>query len=83
MIYQVRNLFAYLFFLIPIFLITGPAVPDITITFGCIFGLCLLFFKNRNDLINNNLVILSLFFWFMLIFISCFAINKVESFQDQ
>ena len=82
MIYQVRNLFAYLFFLIPIFLITGPAVPDITITFGCIFGLCLLFFKNRNDLINNNLVILSLFFWFTLIFISCFAINKAESFQD-
>ena len=36
---QSKNLFSYLFLLIPLFLITGPALPDIVITLGVIFGI--------------------------------------------
>ena len=39
MILQLKNLFSYLFLLIPLFLITGPAIPDIVITLGVIFGI--------------------------------------------
>ena len=34
-----EKFFSLLFLLIPLFLITGPAVPDIVITLGLIFGI--------------------------------------------
>ena len=38
-IFNINNFFLILFLFIPIFLITGPALPDIIITFGAIFFL--------------------------------------------
>ena len=83
MIYQVKELFTFLFILIPLFLITGPAVPDLTITFGVIFALLWILFKDRNkDLLNENFVRITLILWLSLLFISFFSFNKEKSFQD-
>ena len=84
MLIKIKNYFAYLYLLIPLFLITGPAIPDITITFGGIFFLLWFFFYARkHDLIEkNNFFYVTIIFWISLIFISFFAINKEKSFQD-
>ncbi len=83
MMIQIKNIFIYLFLLIPLFLITGPALPDLTITFGVIFGLLYLLINNKNyDIFNKNIVRISIFFWLSLILISFFSFNKVKSFQD-
>ena len=39
MIQLSEKFFSFLFLLIPLFLITGPALPDIVITLGLIFGI--------------------------------------------
>ncbi len=81
--YRLNNFFLILFFLIPLSLITGPAIPDITITFTGVFGLTWLFIiKKRYDLFNDSFINISLLFWLGLIFISFFAFNKEKSFQD-
>jgi len=46
MIY-IKNIFYFLFLFLPLSLITGPAVPDLTITFGVIFGLFWILYKIR------------------------------------
>ena len=84
MLIKIKSYFAYLYLLIPLFLITGPAIPDITITFGGIFFLLWFFFYERkHDLIEkNNFFYITIIFWISLIFVSFFAINKEKSFQD-
>ena len=80
---QIRNIFIFLFLLIPITLITGPAVPDLTITFGGIFCLIWIIFKEeKKHLVQNNFIQISFIFWLSLILISFFAFNKEKSFQD-
>ena len=39
MIQSSEKFFSFLFLLIPLFLITGPALPDVVITLGLIFGI--------------------------------------------
>ncbi len=83
MINQIKNIFIFLFILIPISLITGPAVPDLSITFGGIF--CLIWItlkKNPKNLLQNNFIQISIIFWLSLILISFFSFNKEKSFQD-
>ena len=77
-----KNFFAFLFILIPLSLITGPAIPDITITLGGVFSIIWFFIKKDFSLINNNFVRISIIFWLSLIIISFFAIDKLKSFQD-
>ena len=80
---QSKNLFSYLFLLIPFFLITGPAIPDIVITLGVIFGIFYIFYeKEYENFIRLNLFRISIIFWLSLIFISFFSYNKTYSFQD-
>ena len=57
MILQSKNLFSYLFLLIPLFLITGPAIPDIVITFGGLFGIFYILYQKEYD----NFIKLNLF----------------------
>ena len=72
-IYNLKNIFLFLFFLIPLSLVTGPAIPDLTITFGGIFGIVWILLKeNKTKLIKYNLVKISIVFWFSLIFLSFF-----------
>ena len=83
MILQSKNLFSYLFLLIPLFLITGPAIPDIVITLGVIFGIFyILYQKEYENFIKLNLFRISIIFWLSLILISFFSYNKTYSFQD-
>ena len=79
----IRFFFIYLFIFLPVTLITGPAIPDLTITFGGIFGLLIIIIQKKAlNLKKNRLIQISLLFWLSLIFISFFSINKEKSFQD-
>ena len=75
--------FSFLFLLIPLFLITGPALPDIVITLGLIFGIIyFVYHKEYSELIKINFIRISFIFWLSLIIISFFSYNKTNSFQD-
>lgn len=83
MIKKINNIFIYLFLLVPLFLITGPALPDIIITFSAIYFLLYFIFIKKNYFIfKEKLFLVSIFFWLILILISFFAVNRIESFQD-
>ena len=80
---QVKNFFSYLYLLIPLFLITGPAIPDIIITISIIFGIFyIIYHKEYKNILKVNFFKISIFFWFSLILISFFSYNKTNSFQD-
>ena len=80
---KINQIFIILLILLPLFLITGPAIPDITITLSGIFFLILVFLKEiKYKIMINNFVIISILFWISLIFISFFAVDKARSFQD-
>ena len=80
---QIKNFFLFLFLFLPLTLITGPAVPDLTITFGGAFAIFWLFSKEKKfELLNIRFIQISIIFWLSLILISIFAINKEKSFQD-
>ncbi len=82
-IYNLKNFFLLLFFLVPLSLITGPAIPDITITIAGIFGIFfIMFIEKKTDLIKYNLVRISIFFWLSLIVVSFFSNYIEKSFQD-
>ena len=83
MLVQTKTVFSYLLILIPLFLITGPAIPDIIITLSAVFGI--IYYINRNEykgLLKINFIRISLLFWTSLLIISFFSINKSNSFQD-
>ncbi len=80
MILNSERLFNYFYLLIPISLITGPALPDILIT---TFVIILIIFKK--DLLykfNEIWMILLFVLWFWFLFISFFAYNFEKSIID-
>ncbi len=78
-----KKLFTYLFLLIPLFLITGPAIPDIVISLGSVFGIIyIIYHKEYKKILKNNFFKISIIFWLSLIFISFFSYNKSNSFED-
>jgi len=75
--------FIALYLLVPIFLITGPALPDIAITFcGIYFLISFIIIKKKFDFLKDKFFLISLLFWFIILFISIFANYKIHSFQD-
>ena len=83
MILQSKNIVSYLYLLVPLLLITGPAIPDIVITLGGLFGIFyILYQKEYENFIWLNLFRISIIFWLSLISISFFSYNKIYSFQD-
>ena len=83
MILQSKNILSYLYLLIPLFLITGPAIPDIIITLGGLFAIFYIVYqKEYENFIKLNLFRISIIFWLSLILISFFSYNKTYSFQD-
>ena len=66
----------------PISLITGPAIPDISISLICIFFLIHSIKNKEFKWIGEKWIRNSILFWLSLIFISFFAINKKLSFAD-
>ena len=78
-----NKIFSIIFALVPILLITGPALPDITITFCAIYFLITFIIINRDyDFLKDKFFLISIFFWLSIIFISFFAFDKIKSFQD-
>ncbi len=79
----INNFFLLAFMLVPIFLITGPALPDITVTFCALFFLFyFLILKKDYNFLKDSFFLVSVVFWFSIIFISFFAFDKNKSFQD-
>ena len=72
----------YFLYLLPISLITGPAIPDISISLICIFFLIYTFHYKEYWWIKENWIKIGILFWLSLIFISFFADNKFLSFVD-
>ena len=57
MLVQVKNIFIFLILLIPLFLITGPALPDIIVSLSVLFGISYLFYLKKykeNANFNNK-----------------------------
>ena len=83
MIHQTEKIYSYLFLLLPFFLITGPAIPDVIISTGAIFAiLYIIFLRKYKQIFHFNILRITILFWISLIFISFFAYNKTISFQD-
>jgi len=83
MIFHTEKFFSYIFLLVPLFLITGPAVPDIVITTSVIFSIFyFIFLKKNEEILKINFFIISIVFWSSLLLISFFSYNKMNSFQD-
>ena len=75
--------FLFLLLILPITLITGPAIPDITITLSGIFFLFYIYKKRiYSTLLKDRFFIISFFFWIYLLFVSILAENYYLSFRD-
>ena len=72
----------YFLYLLPISLITGPAIPDISISLICILFLINTFHYKEYWWIKEGWVQIGILFWLSLIFISFFADNKFLSFVN-
>jgi O-antigen ligase len=78
-----NNFFLLFFMIVPILLITGPALPDISITLCALFFLFnFIILKKDYIFLKDNFFLVSIIFWFSIIFISFFAFDKTRSFQD-
>ena len=78
-----NNFFLLVFMLVPISLITGPALPDISITICALFFLFnFIILKKNYNFLKDNFFLISVTFWLATIFISFFAFDKIRSFQD-
>ncbi len=83
MFLKFEKIFTNLFLFIPLFLITGPALPDIVITLSVIFGIFyIIYLKEIKNLLKINFFRVTILFWLSLILISFFSYNKINSFQD-
>ena len=83
MIDKINYFFIFFILLLPITLITGPAIPDLTVTFSGIFFLIYIY-KNKSYKIflKNSLVKFSIIFWIFLLFISMFSENIILAYRD-
>lgn len=83
MISNFDKILTFFFILIPIFLITGPAIPDIIISLcGIYFLFSFIILKKKYNFLKDKIFIFSILFWLSILFISVFAYNKITSFQD-
>ena len=69
-------------FLIPVALITGPAIPDIMAFCLSIYFLINIIKKKKFHTNDNYWIYLSFLLWFWFIFISFFAYDAILSFKD-
>ena len=73
----------FLILIFPVLIITGPAIPDISITLIGLFFLVLFIFRNKYpEIYNHNCVLTSIIFWMFLLFISLFSENKYLAYRD-
>ena len=72
----------YLLYLLPISLISGPAIPDISITLICILFIVHIINTKEFWWIKEGWIKAAILFWFSLLLISFFAKDKFSSFAD-
>ena len=72
----------FLLYLLPISLITGPAIPDISITLIGILFLINIFIKKDFDFLREFWVKTGLLFWIILLILSFFSKNIFQSFIE-
>tara|TARA_B100000029_G_scaffold163165_1_gene159278 strand:+ start:3612 stop:4937 length:1326 start_codon:yes stop_codon:yes gene_type:complete len=83
MIDKINNFFILFIIILPLSLITGPAIPDLSVVLGGIFFLFYIFVKKKyKTILQQPIVKFSIFFWFFLLFISFFAENIYLAFRD-
>ena len=83
MIKKIEYLFIYLVLLLPITLITGPAIPDLTIFFtGIYFIILFLITKKYKEILKTPIIYISIIFWIYLLFVTLFAENQYLAFRD-
>ena len=83
MMVKINYFFIFFILLLPITLITGPAIPDITITLSAIFFLfSIIINQSYKNIYNNSFVKFSIIFWFFLLFVSLFAENILLAYRD-
>ena len=80
--FSLHKISLYLLYLLPISLITGPAIPDISISLICILFLIHTFHYKEYEWVKEGWIKIGILFWLSLIFISFFAENKLLSFVD-
>ena len=79
---NIENLSLLLIYLLPISLITGPAIPDLSITLINLLFLYYLIKHNKFAIIKKEWVLSILFFWICLQTSSIFAENHYLAFAD-
>mgnify|MGYP001498675456 CR=1 FL=1 len=82
MLINLKKISLLLTYILPIALISGPAIPDLVIVTICILFLCNSFIKSDFNWLNLNIVKFFFIFWFSLIVISFFSYNKFISFSE-
>ena len=83
MINTIEKFAYFLILILPFSLITGPAIPDISISLVGICFLILFFFKKKLNYSKAEIwVRISIFFWIFLIIISLFAENKYLAYRE-
>ena len=80
--FNLRSISLYLIYLLPISLITGPAIPDISITLVGILFLIHSFYNKNFFWIKEYWVKAGILFWLMLIILSFFSNIKLQSFVE-
>ena len=77
-----KNIPLGLTYILPLALLTGPAIPDIIIVTISLWFLISSFYKKDYHWIKLPIVKIFFLFWFSLILISFFSYNKFFSFTD-
>lgn len=80
--FNLKGISQILLFLLPISLLTGPAIPDISITIIAILFLINSFILHNFEWLKEKWVVAGLAFWISLIFISFFSIDVSNSLQN-
>ena len=76
------KIFSIFFTLVPFLLITGPALPDITITLCAIYFLITFIFINKNyDFIKDKFFLVSIFFGFAFYLFPFLQMIKLNLFK--
>ena len=82
MLINLKKISLLLTYILPIALVSGPAIPDLVIVSISILFLCNSFIERDFYWLNLNIVKFFFIFWFSLIFISFFSYNKFISFSE-